>query len=46
MDINKIKKIGKKIKLQIFKKFIEIKEGHPGSILSILCDHLSTIFLK
>lgn len=35
MDINKIKKLGKRIKLEIFKKFIEIKEGHPGSILSI-----------
>ena len=27
--------LGKKIKLDLFKKFIEIKEGHPGSILSI-----------
>ena len=35
MNINKIKALGKQIKLEIFKKFIDIKEGHPGSILSI-----------
>ena len=35
MNINKIRQNSKKIKLEIFKKFIEIKEGHPGSILSI-----------
>tara|TARA_B100000131_G_scaffold259509_1_gene255122 strand:- start:5120 stop:5923 length:804 start_codon:yes stop_codon:yes gene_type:complete len=44
MDINKIKNIGKKIKLQIFKKFIEIKEGHPGSILSIF-DVVNCLYL-
>ena len=44
MDINKIKNIGKKIKLQIFQKFIEIKEGHPGSILSIF-DVVNCLYL-
>ena len=44
MDINKIRKVGKKIKLQIFKKFIQIKEGHPGSILSIF-DVVNCLYL-
>lgn len=35
MNINKIKATGKKIKFEIFEKFTEIKEGHPGSVLSI-----------
>ena len=44
MDINKISKLGKKIKVEIFKKFIEIKEGHPGSILSIF-DVVNCLYL-
>ncbi len=44
MDINKISKLGKKIKIEIFKKFIEIKEGHPGSILSIF-DVVNCLYL-
>ena len=44
MDINKIKNEGKKIKLQLFKKFIQIKEGHPGSILSIF-DVVNCLYL-
>ncbi len=44
MNINKIKQNSKKIKLEIFKKFIEIKEGHPGSILSVF-DIVSCLYL-
>lgn len=44
MNINKIRQNSKKIKLEIFKKFIEIKEGHPGSILSIF-DVVSCMYL-
>ena len=45
IDINKIKNLGKKIKLDIFKKFIEIKkEKHPGSILSIF-DIVNCLYL-
>ena len=35
MNLKKIYKEGLKIKLEIFKKFVEIEQGHPGSILSI-----------
>lgn len=44
MNINKIKQDSRKIKLDIFKKFIEIKEGHPGSILSVF-DIVSCLYL-
>lgn len=44
MDLSKIKKQGQKIKKDIFKKFIEIKEGHPGSILSIF-DVVNCLYL-
>ena len=35
MNLKGIYKEGLKIKLEIFKKFVEIEQGHPGSILSI-----------
>ena len=44
MNLKSIKNEGKKIKLDLFKKFIEIKEGHPGSILSIF-DVVNCLYL-
>lgn len=35
MDINKIEADGHKIKLDLFKKYTQVREGHPGSVLSI-----------
>ena len=35
MDIKKLEADGKKIKLDLFKKFTQVREGHPGSVLSI-----------
>lgn len=35
MQIDDIVKQGKQIKLELFKKFALVQEGHPGSILSI-----------
>jgi len=35
MNLNKIYSEGLKIKFNLFKKFCEIEQGHPGSILSI-----------
>ena len=34
-NIEAIERLGKKIKLDLFKKFCLVKEGHPGSVLSI-----------
>lgn len=44
MNIDKLKTESQKIKHNLFKKFIEIKEGHPGSILSIF-DIVSCLYL-
>jgi len=35
MDLEQIKAKGKKIKLDLFKKYTQVREGHPGSVLSI-----------
>ena len=43
MNLKSIK-MREKIKLDLFKKFIEIKEGHPGSILSIF-DIVNCLYL-
>ena len=34
-SVQNLEKIGKEIKLDLFKKFCEVREGHPGSVLSI-----------
>ena len=44
MKVKKIINDGKKIKREIFEKFISIKEGHPGSILSIF-DVVNCLYL-
>lgn len=44
MDVQAIEEKGKKIKVSIFEKFLTIKEGHPGSILSIF-DIVNTLYL-
>jgi transketolase len=43
VNVEKLKKDGKQIKVSIFKKFAQIQEGHPGSILSIF-DIVNTIY--
>ena len=35
MKLKTVKNLGNKIKLRLFKKFAEIEQGHPGSVLSI-----------
>jgi transketolase len=35
VDIKKIEADGAKIKLDLFKKYAKVREGHPGSVLSI-----------
>lgn len=44
MNLTKIIKEGYKIKYQIFEKFCEIEQGHPGSILSIF-DVVNVLYL-
>lgn len=44
MDINQIQTEGRKIRLELFQKFALIKEGHPGSVLSIF-DIVNTLYL-
>lgn len=49
MDLSKIETEGRRLKYELFKKFAQIKEGHPGSVLSIfdvvtvmyLCDFIT-----
>jgi transketolase len=35
MNLKKIELVGNKIKLRLFKKYAEIEQGHPGSVLSV-----------
>ena len=35
MKLKTVKNLGNKTKLKLFKKFAEIEQGHPGSVLSI-----------
>ena len=35
-NLLRLKKISKEYRLKIFQKFYEIKEGHPGSVFSII----------
>ena len=44
MNLSKIISEGHKIKYKIFKKFCEIEQGHPGSILSIF-DVVNMLYL-
>lgn len=44
MNLSKIISEGHKIKYKIFKKFCEIEQGHPGSILSIF-DLVNMLYL-
>jgi len=44
-QIDNIEKEGKKIKFELFSKFCEVREGHPGSILSIF-DIVNALYLS
>ena len=35
VNIEKLEKLGKEIKLDLFKKFCKVRESHPDSVLSI-----------
>ena len=36
MKLNDLKEIAKKYRSEIFEKFLQTKQGHPGSIFSII----------
>ena len=42
--ISEIEQEGRKIKLDMFRKFCQVREGHPGSILSIF-DIVNVLYL-
>jgi len=44
MDIKAVEQEGLKIKFELFKKFVQIEEGHPGSVLSVF-DIVNCIYL-
>ena len=36
MKINRLNNLAKKYRLEMFKKFLTIKQGHPGSVFSMM----------
>lgn len=45
VNIDEIVRIGKEIRYELFKKFCDVQEGHPGSILSIF-DIVNALYLS